>query len=80
MEQVHPQLGQSLHNTFRAFRVDTGAYGDRFYGRSNYYDYNYRGNGYDNLSPYYNDQYRDFGYNNYYRCEWISAQVIAHMK
>ena len=54
--------------------TDTGYYNnDRYYGRSNYYDPNYRGNGYDNLSPEYYDRFRDFGYSNYnsnYRGEW----------
>lgn len=74
--QVAPNYSHYF-NTFHDFsRVDAGGYyGDRYYGRSNYYDYNYRGNGYDNLSPYYNEQYRDFGYNNYYRCKSIG--VIA---
>lgn len=63
-------ITNTTHDFIYYCRVDSGMYGDRYYGRSNYYDYTYRGNGYDNLSPYYNnDQYRDFGYNNYYRCE-----------
>lgn len=68
----------SNFETFHVFpaRVDGGGYynNDRYYGRDNYNDYNYRGNGYDNLSPYYNDQFRDFGYNNY-RCEFLAAMV-----